>query len=783
MSLPGASAKQPLSYSLAELQLENQRFSKKDEVKPWLQQRLFELKGLRIVIERSDANKVIFKCKNNSKKEIVEARNTNSKVQVRRQTTCPFKIRANYSSRNRSWSLVVINDQHDHEIIFPPIEDKDGENSQNKSHNVDNRLNQQNPSQVSLSNQNSNERHDLQHSQLHNQLNHQNQHIRSRSSTSQMSHLLDHSQSNQNQLNQHSRNLSQASQIYESPENSVNLGMGSSLAPLGPLGPNIMNSEESAVSSSNTSKSSSSDVLGSLIGSNSSLSSVLISSNHSPREALNSVFSQSQDEQSYVTNSPLISTSPKRKRSNASISKVKKRTNADVLKKKEISLVKENAFKNLNSLSTLNVTNTNGSNGVPTDINISNSVPIKQAINKSMDDVVSYLRDEVNSIIRQCILNNSHLKKEQQTSLLDSFASQFIFDYRHMLSKQFLTKLKENDGFKVLDKEMSNQSHLQQQPLQSHQHHQSHHHHHDHGHHSNQQSSSKKSLLNSWLTNPNPSQALNVPPNTNLIPLSPLLNDSDTEYNAANASAGALNPNSIENLTHLPGININSGMISNSHNSNSNSFIAPSQMSSIQNQNQQLPSFNSIQNKLPLSPGNGVNSGVFSGNSTSLIPPINNNATSTTLNPSHLLKSSNTKGFTINLNQPSTSLLNDVKSTTNNNSNNNNNNNSNNNNSNNNSANNLLNSFANSLYSSSGLGNSHGNTSNPFNNPSYLSGLSFTGVSSNSGNNPVYNNNANQTLPSGFNNRDNQTLGNSGSGNHGGSNILNNMGNFNEPGW
>lgn len=71
-------------------------------------------KNIHIVIERLDANKIIFRCKNNSKKEIVESKS--AKSQVRRQTTCPFKLRANYSLKNKYWLLVVMNDRHDHEI-------------------------------------------------------------------------------------------------------------------------------------------------------------------------------------------------------------------------------------------------------------------------------------------------------------------------------------------------------------------------------------------------------------------------------------------------------------------------------------------------------------------------------------------------------------------------------------------------------------------------------------------------------------------------------------------
>lgn len=106
-----------MSSSLADLNLEQARFSAKEEIKPWLQDCLFKYKGIHVVIERSDANKIIFRCKNNSKKEIIESKS--AKSQIRRQTTCPFKIRANNSFKNKIWSLVVMNSDHDHEIDFP----------------------------------------------------------------------------------------------------------------------------------------------------------------------------------------------------------------------------------------------------------------------------------------------------------------------------------------------------------------------------------------------------------------------------------------------------------------------------------------------------------------------------------------------------------------------------------------------------------------------------------------------------------------------------------------
>lgn len=98
------------SYSsLKDLNLEGQVFSDKKEVKPWLLLYLFKSRGIKIVIERSDFHKIIFRCQDTREKKI-------SHGQTRRHITCPFKIRANYSVRNKTWSITVLNEFHNHPI-------------------------------------------------------------------------------------------------------------------------------------------------------------------------------------------------------------------------------------------------------------------------------------------------------------------------------------------------------------------------------------------------------------------------------------------------------------------------------------------------------------------------------------------------------------------------------------------------------------------------------------------------------------------------------------------
>lgn len=87
------------NHSLADLKLEEKRFVEKSSVKTWLSAELFNRKGIRIAIERSDDNKIIFKCKHRAS-----------------GPPCSFRIRSNYLIKLNAWSLVVINDKHNHDL-------------------------------------------------------------------------------------------------------------------------------------------------------------------------------------------------------------------------------------------------------------------------------------------------------------------------------------------------------------------------------------------------------------------------------------------------------------------------------------------------------------------------------------------------------------------------------------------------------------------------------------------------------------------------------------------
>ncbi|RLV93008.1 hypothetical protein JA1_002803 [Spathaspora sp. JA1] len=218
------------------------------------------------------------------------------------------------------------------------------------------------------------------------------------------------------------------------------------------------------------------------------------------------------------------------------------------------------------------------------------------------------------------------------------------------------------------------------------------------------ENSSKKSssaILNGWLNPPTPGMTVQGNQTANLIPLSPLLNeDSDNDYGtaaaqaavaavAAAANAGGSNPGRNNNLVPIIGPRLAPEMMNNSSQlpglnmgTNLNSYLIGSSVQSIQNQSQQLPPFNSIQNKLSsppsthtmlnmsntnamvnsvfnISPLNNNNTGTGTGTGTSLIPLLNN---SNTLNPSHLFKSSskNNMGLGSSL-TGNTNLLNELK--------------------------------------------------------------------------------------------------------------------------
>ncbi|AJS28221.1 ADE_G0019180.mRNA.1.CDS.1 [Saccharomyces cerevisiae] len=140
-------------------------FEDKSDIKPWLQ-KIFYPQGIELVIERSDTFKVVFKCKaakrgRNARRkrkdkpkgqdhedekskinddELEYASPSNATVTngpqtspdqtssikpkkkrcVSRFNNCPFRVRATYSLKRKRWSIVVMNNNHSHQLKFNP---------------------------------------------------------------------------------------------------------------------------------------------------------------------------------------------------------------------------------------------------------------------------------------------------------------------------------------------------------------------------------------------------------------------------------------------------------------------------------------------------------------------------------------------------------------------------------------------------------------------------------------------------------------------------------------
>ncbi|ODQ58280.1 hypothetical protein WICANDRAFT_64419 [Wickerhamomyces anomalus NRRL Y-366-8] len=96
-------------------------FTSRDDIKPWIHENL-DPRGISLVIERSDASKVVFKCKNLHRKSSAP-RTTTTKIvngkpvlkRVRRsipEDSCPFRLRVSYSVKYKNWSVNIIKHEH-----------------------------------------------------------------------------------------------------------------------------------------------------------------------------------------------------------------------------------------------------------------------------------------------------------------------------------------------------------------------------------------------------------------------------------------------------------------------------------------------------------------------------------------------------------------------------------------------------------------------------------------------------------------------------------------------
>ncbi|KAH3686174.1 hypothetical protein WICPIJ_002842 [Wickerhamomyces pijperi] len=94
-------------------------FKSKKEIKTWIHDCL-DGRGINLVIERSDSSKAVFKCKNLHRKQntprpsVHDAESATGKKKLRSvpEESCPFRLRISYSVKNKSWSVNIINDEH-----------------------------------------------------------------------------------------------------------------------------------------------------------------------------------------------------------------------------------------------------------------------------------------------------------------------------------------------------------------------------------------------------------------------------------------------------------------------------------------------------------------------------------------------------------------------------------------------------------------------------------------------------------------------------------------------
>lgn len=498
-------------HSLSDLELENQRFANKTAIKPWLLSCLLASRNIHIVIERSDKHKIIFKCKppNGYKQEVKHKR---------RQNSCPFKIRANYSIRNQVWTLLVINDQHDHSIGKSPItifeEDEVGEEEEEEEEEVEVEVEDEVEEEVE-----------------------------------------------------------EEEEVVEEVEEEVEVVEEQKHFPTEAYqetNPGYISSVQSSRPSPESSKNSSASDVFSLF---------------MPATTISSPNSIKGDVELMDNLELMTRKKPAKKRKNSREMFEERKREIFEDRKRDLLFDDRKMFDEPGKSLTLAF------------------------------QTLETLRDEVNAIINKRITDNNIFSTGEKSELMKQFVSQFLTDRKISISKGS-TPLPETD-------ETS----------------------------SNRQFQNQKSDLTSWLTTtPNTNPAGLGSNNANLIPLSPLLND-----DADPSSAGSGNHASIDNLTQLPGLNILSASTSNpilSSNSlnhvnqaTNHNFTIPNQVPLLQvhHQAQQLPSFNTIQNQLPLSP-NSLSStstpslfGASAGSS--LIPGASNNSNNNTLSPANLLKS------------------------------------------------------------------------------------------------------------------------------------------------
>lgn len=690
--------------SLDDLKLECQKFDSKDDIKPWLQDNLQSAKGINVVIERSDTSKIIFKCKNKEKKtKIVESKKPSSKTIIRKHTSCPFKIRANYSVRNKVWTLLIVSDEHDHVVDLPrlyvnknSISNTISEASLNvtdslsapvtvlassaprlnkkglkpKSAKINNSIVTSSPPNGLVKRNENMDASNISHKKTRNP-------TRKSSSQSTRSSLS----SDGSSIASFGSTTSQSSlsSISESYKGQAPTSMGLMIVQENLSGKKSKPVTTHPVKRKNTKTSTlkktkklkPNPIVVSPIEEDLSLDGFDDAAINLQRpQSLQSPLSQlvqNQDPISLEQNTEVPTTYPQQRHSKQLPSLSKKNQHQDIpLQPQEHSRTLQN-------------------------------FPLNQF---NTAQILQNVQQIVRETVKLEILDSPNIDNTYKTDMMDSFVSLVILDYKDYLSSQFLFSLKQNlydrreatHASVGLEQNGSNENLFDEQSHQKH----------------NQQHNENQFLyqqqIQSQRQNQNQTQTQTQTPGQNqnqndgqpqipiqsqtpqdrksamqqnwlpgstpgvggLIRLSPLLNDNDNNEYAAVAAAAVVgsnsgNPsaNSLENFTHLPGINSstlnylmqlphpstnsNSGMVSASQPSSSMSLQThqglqqqqqqqQQPMFSLQNLGQQLPPLSSIP-KLPSSNNANVNL-----NPSSTLPhPLNNPGP--TLNPSSLLKS------------------------------------------------------------------------------------------------------------------------------------------------
>lgn len=557
---------------LDDLKLEGQQFSSKDDIKSWLQDILLRTKGIHIVIERSDATKIIFRCKNKEKKtKIIESKNKNTKIPIRRHTSCPFKIRANLSTRLRTWTILVMDDRHDHVV--------DGHGGGNSLPKL--QVQQELPSYISQEEQ-------------------QQQPPPSLSSLGPGMHLSKSNMDKKSKMESTAKNDNKNCSSNTDQSSSVSAFSNRSTDEFRDSPPTSLNliGEDASTGTDETSTS------GNSVSSSISLP---------KKRKFHSTKGSNRSKKQEVLSAPTLEIP---QAACKSISKRDLKKNIDTGKKPQ----KKSAHDPMQQLSPqqsqLTTKSprdllTTGHHGTETSRSYQDQqngqidqpkfspsqvkaqvlpIPKPQSQTQSLY-AIQALQNEVRQKIKYYILDNRNITDNQKTAMLDSFVSQLLIEYRNAFSPQFLDSLRQNlygrentngngvaPGGSNTPVERANfqqSGPITQPPL------------------------NKKATLNNWLLSSlGDSSGSGLPSSS--IPLSPLLNDNESVYAAAAAAAAVdgadgLPSSSLENMLPAPSIN---GQTSNGL---SYSNQGNGQLSQIQNQGQQLPPINSIQNKIPSS--------------------------------------------------------------------------------------------------------------------------------------------------------------------------------------